>query len=132
EDAAGLVPVVIVQIRSLPGRAATFVSDKGETWVQTDNQRQLPAVPFKASIKPGSFSSLFLVPDDYAHSFRVRPGRYLPQALVELAELAQVAVVTVGIAARLLADVDLVVARGAALAHERLRVVRIVDRHRAI
>jgi len=74
-DTAGIVPIVIVQIRALPGRAATFVSDKGETWVQTDTQRQLPTVPFKASIKPGSLSSFFLVPDDYAHSFRVRPGQ---------------------------------------------------------
>ena len=75
EDAADVVPIVIVQIRALPGRAATFVTDSGDTWVQTDNERRMPAVPFKASIKRGSMSSFFLVPDDYARSFRVRRGQ---------------------------------------------------------
>ena len=75
EAAADIVPIVIVQIRALPGRAATFVTDTGETWVQTDSQRQLPNVPFKAGIKAGSMGSSFLVPDDYAHSFRVRRGQ---------------------------------------------------------
>src|SRR6187549_176443 len=54
------------------------------------------------------------------------------QMLLELAELEQVAVVAVGIAGCLLADVDAVVARGTAPANQRLRVVRIVDRHDAI
>ncbi len=71
---ADIVPIVIVQIRALPGRAATFVTASGETWVQTDTQRQLPNVPFNAAIKPGSMGSSFLVPDDYARSFRVRRG----------------------------------------------------------
>ena len=75
EQASDIVPIVIVQIRALPGRAATFVTDEGDTWVQTDTQRQLPDVPFKAAIKPGSMGSAFLVPDDYAHSFRVRRGQ---------------------------------------------------------
>ena len=75
EQASDIVPIVIVQIRALPSRAATFVTDKGETWVQTDTQRQLPNVPFKATIQPGSMGSSFLVPDDYAHSFRVRRGQ---------------------------------------------------------
>ncbi len=75
EQASDLVPIVIVQIRSLPGRAASFVTDKGEVWVQTDTQRRFPDVPFKASIKGGSMGSLFLAPDDYAHSFRVRRGQ---------------------------------------------------------
>ena len=75
EQASDIVPIVIVQIRALPGRAATFVTDQGDTWVQTDTQRQLPDVPFKAAIKPGSMGSAFLVPDDYAHSFRVRRGQ---------------------------------------------------------
>ena len=69
------MPIVIVQIRALPGRAATFVTDTGDIWVQTDTQRQLPDVPFKAAIKPGSMGSSFLVPDDYARSFRVRRGQ---------------------------------------------------------
>jgi hypothetical protein len=75
EDAPDIVPIVIVQIRALPGRGATFVTDKGETWVQTDAQRQWPDVPFKAAIKPGSMGSVFLVPNDYARSFRVRRGQ---------------------------------------------------------
>ncbi len=75
EPASDLVPIVIVQIRAIPGRAATFVTDKGDTWVQTDSQRKLPDVPFKAAIKSGSMGSSFLVPDDYAHSFRVRHGQ---------------------------------------------------------
>lgn len=75
EETADIVPIVIVQIRSLPGRGATFVTDKGETWVQTDAQRQWPSVPFNAAIKPGSMGSSFLVPNDYAHSFRVRRGQ---------------------------------------------------------
>jgi len=75
EQAPELVPIVIVQIRALPGRAATFVTDTGDTWIQTDNQRLLPTVPFKAAIKPGSVSSFFLVPDDFARSFRVRRGQ---------------------------------------------------------
>jgi hypothetical protein len=70
-----VVPIVIVQIRALPGRGATFVTDTGDTWVQTDAQRQWPAAPFKAAIKPGSMGSSFLVPDDYSHSFRVRRGQ---------------------------------------------------------
>jgi len=74
DETAGIVPIVIVQIRTLPGRAATFVTDSGETWVQTDTQRQLPNVPFNAAIKPGSMGSSFLVPDNYARSFRVRRG----------------------------------------------------------
>jgi hypothetical protein len=73
-DTSGIVPIVIVQVRALPGRAATFVTDTGDTWVQTDSQRVLPKPPFKAEIKPGSISSFFLVPEDFARSFRVRHG----------------------------------------------------------
>jgi hypothetical protein len=75
EATPDIVPIVIVQIRALPGRGATFVTDTGDTWVQTDAQRQWPTAPFKAAIKPGSMGSSFLVPDDYAHSFRVRRGQ---------------------------------------------------------
>jgi hypothetical protein len=74
EKTPDIVPIVIVQVRALPGRAATFVTDTGETWIQTDSQHQWPTVPFKAAIKPGSMSSFFLVPDGYARSFRVRRG----------------------------------------------------------
>jgi len=74
QQASDIVPIVIVQIRALPGRGATFVTDKGETWVQTDTRRQWPDVPFKAAIKPGAMGSSFLVPDDYAHMFRVHRG----------------------------------------------------------
>ncbi|HVY64214.1 MAG TPA: hypothetical protein VHH11_05255, partial [Gammaproteobacteria bacterium] len=69
-----IVPIVVVQIRGFEGRPATFVTDKGELWIQTDSQRQLPNAPFKAKIRPGAMSSYFLVPDDYGHSYRVRPG----------------------------------------------------------
>ena len=75
DETPDIVPIVIVQIRALPGRGATFVTDTGDTWVQTDAQRQWPTAPFKAAIKAGSMGSTFLVPDDYAHSFRVRRGQ---------------------------------------------------------
>ena len=75
DAAVDSVPIVIVQVRALPGRAATFVTDTGEIWIQTDSQRQLPAAPFKAAIRPGSMSSFFLVPENYARSFRVRRGQ---------------------------------------------------------
>ena len=74
EAAPAIVPIVIVEIRALPGRAATFISDKGEAWVQTDNQHsQYPQTPFKASIEPGAMSSLFLVPAERGRAIRVRP-----------------------------------------------------------
>jgi hypothetical protein len=67
------VPIVIVQIRSLPGHAATFVTDQGDVWVETDKPRsQYPQTPFKASIEPGAMSSFFLVPENRGRAIRVR------------------------------------------------------------
>jgi len=64
-----------VQVRVLPGRGATFVTDNGDTWVQTDTYRNgFPQTPFKASIEPGAMSSFFLVPAGQAHAVRVRHG----------------------------------------------------------
>ncbi len=68
-----ILPVVIVQIRSSPGHAATFVTDQGDVWVQTDRPlARYPQTPFKASIQPGAMSSLFLVPENPGGSIRVR------------------------------------------------------------
>ncbi len=73
EAAPAILPVVIVEIRAQPGRAATFISDKGDAWVQTDNQHSAyPQTPFKASIEPGAMSSFFLVPTDHGRAIRVR------------------------------------------------------------
>ncbi len=74
EATPAILPVVIVEIHALPGRAATFISDKGDAWVQTDNQHsQYPQTPFNASIEPGAMSSFFLVPTDRGRAIRVRP-----------------------------------------------------------
>jgi hypothetical protein len=73
EAAPESVPIVIVQIRSLPGHAATFVTDQGDVWVETDKPRsQYPQTPFKASIEPGAMSSFFLVPENRGRAIRVR------------------------------------------------------------
>jgi len=68
-----IVPIVVVQIRSSPGYAATFVTDKGDVWVQTDKPfAQYPRTPFKASIEPGAMSSFFLIPENRGRAIRVR------------------------------------------------------------
>jgi hypothetical protein len=68
-----IVPIVIVQIRSLQGHAARFVTDKGDVWVQTDKPlAQYPQTPFRASIEPGAMSSFFLVPENRGRAIRVR------------------------------------------------------------
>src|SRR4051794_39966611 len=56
----------------------------------------------------------------------------LVEVLIEPAEIAQVAIVAIGVARGLLCDVDVVVASRAAFTDERLRVVRVVDRDRAL
>jgi hypothetical protein len=72
-EKAGIVPIVVVQVRGLQGRPTTFVTDSGDTWIQTDSNRlQLPATPFKASIEPGAMSSSFLVLNDHGRAIRVR------------------------------------------------------------
>jgi hypothetical protein len=72
-----IVPIVIVGIRSLPGREATFMAENGTSWVQTDSQRLvgLPDTPFAAEIKPGAMGSYFLVPTERGRAVRVRPVR---------------------------------------------------------
>jgi len=71
----GIVPIVVVGIRALPGREATFTTEDGTRWVQTDSQRlvSLPDTPFDAEIKPGTMGSSFLVPKERGRAIRVRP-----------------------------------------------------------
>jgi hypothetical protein len=73
----GIVPVVVVGMRALPGREATFTTEDGVAWVQTDSQRLvgLPATPFTAEIRPGAMGSYFLVPTERGRAVRVRPVR---------------------------------------------------------
>lgn len=72
--AAERMPIVIVGVRTLPGRETTFTAQDGTTWVQTDSQRVagLPETPFDAEIKPGAMGSNFLVPKDRGRAVRVR------------------------------------------------------------
>jgi hypothetical protein len=70
-----IVPLVIVGVRALPGRGATFTTEDGQVWIQTDTQRVLyPDVPFSAELKPGAMGSYFLVPKD-RRAVRVRQQR---------------------------------------------------------
>jgi hypothetical protein len=74
-EAPAIVPIVVVGIRALPGRNATFTTEDGQIWVQTDGQStNFPDVPFAAEIKPGAMGSSFLVPKDRARAVRVRRG----------------------------------------------------------
>ncbi|HXS80002.1 MAG TPA: hypothetical protein VN818_06935 [Gammaproteobacteria bacterium] len=70
-----IVPIVVVGVRTLQGRATTFTTQDGAAWVQTDSQRLvgLPAPPFEAELKPGLVGSTFLVPKNGARAIRVRP-----------------------------------------------------------
>jgi len=72
-----IVPVVVVGMRALPGRAATFTTEDGAAWVQTDSQQLvgLPDTPFAAEIRPGAMGSYFLVPTERGRAVRVRPVR---------------------------------------------------------
>jgi hypothetical protein len=64
-----------VGVRALPNRGATFTTDSGDIWVQTDSRDgRLPDAPFDAEIKPGAMSSFFLVPKDSGRAVRVRRG----------------------------------------------------------
>ena len=73
-SADGVVPMVIVAVRALPGRETSFTTQDGRTWVQTDSQRiyGLPDTPFDAEIKAGAVGSKFLVPKDGGRAIRVR------------------------------------------------------------
>jgi hypothetical protein len=69
------VPIIVVGVRALPGRNATFTTEDGQIWVQTDSQNtNFPDVPFAAEIKPGAMGSSFLVPKDRSRAVRVRRG----------------------------------------------------------
>lgn len=72
-----IVPVIVVGMRALPGREATFTTEDGVAWVQTDSQRVvgLPDTPFAAEIKPGTMGSYFLVPTERGRAVRVRRVR---------------------------------------------------------
>ena len=69
-----VTPIVIVSVRTLPGRETSFTTKDGATWVQTDSQRiyGLPETPFDAELKPGVVGSTFLVPKVGARAIRVR------------------------------------------------------------
>jgi hypothetical protein len=71
-DAA--VPIVVVGVRTLPGRETSFTADNGVVWLQTDSQRlvNMPDTPFDAEIKPGAMGSYFLVPKERGRAIRVR------------------------------------------------------------
>jgi hypothetical protein len=68
------VPIVVVSVRSLPGRETSFTTKDGATWVQTDSQRiyGLPDTPFDAELKPGAVGSTFLVPKTGTRAIRVK------------------------------------------------------------
>jgi hypothetical protein len=77
EALEGIIPIVIIGTRALPGRETTFLLADGTSWVQTDSQRinGLPDTPFDAELKPGAIGSYFLVPKDRGRAIRVRPVR---------------------------------------------------------
>jgi hypothetical protein len=70
------IAIVVVGVRSLPGRETAFTTEDGATWVQTDSQRVvgLPATPFEAELEAGAMGSNFLVPKNGARAIRVRPA----------------------------------------------------------
>lgn len=69
-----IIPIVVVSVRSLPGRETSFTTKDGATWVQTDSQRiyGLPDTPFDAELKPGAVGSTFLVPKTGSRAIRVK------------------------------------------------------------
>jgi hypothetical protein len=69
-----MIPIVVVSVRSLPGRETSFTTKDGATWVQTDSQRiyGLPDTPFDAELKPGAVGSTFLVPKTGSRAIRVK------------------------------------------------------------
>lgn len=69
-----ITSIVVVTVRTLPGRETTFTTADGATWAQTDSQRiyGLPEVPFDAELKPGAVGSTFLVPKTGGRAIRVK------------------------------------------------------------
>lgn len=58
------IRVRIVSVRRDNTANATFVTDDGQVWRQTDGRRvNLDEPPFAAEIRPGALGSSFLVPD---------------------------------------------------------------------
>ena len=74
DDEDRVVPIVIVGMRTLPGRETTFTAEDGGIWIQTDSQRVvgMPEPPFEAEIRPGAIGSSFLVPKERGRAVRVR------------------------------------------------------------
>jgi hypothetical protein len=61
----GVVPIIVLSTRALPGHGVEFTTDRGDVWVQSDTQPlQLPATPFNARIESGTFGSVFLIPEN--------------------------------------------------------------------
>jgi hypothetical protein len=69
-----VIPIVVVNVRTLQGRETSFTTQDGSTWVQTDSQRisGLPDTPFDAELKPGAVGSTFLVPKSSKRAIRVK------------------------------------------------------------
>jgi len=66
-------PVVVVGMRKYPGRSATFMTDKGDVWIQIGAESvYLPKVPFDAELRPASMGTYFLRPSDYGWRVQVR------------------------------------------------------------
>ncbi|MBN1239889.1 MAG: DUF3237 family protein [Gammaproteobacteria bacterium] len=64
--------VTVVEVRRRR-TDAIFVTEEGETWLQTDGRRFFaPDVPFEAEIRPGALGSNFLVPLSGGRAIRVR------------------------------------------------------------
>jgi nucleoid-associated protein YgaU len=72
--AKDVIPIVIVSVRTVPGRETSFTTKDGATWMQTDSQRLygLPDTPFDAELKPGAVGSTFLVPKSGKRAIRVK------------------------------------------------------------
>jgi hypothetical protein len=72
--AKDIVPILVVSVRTLPGRETSFTTQDGAMWVQTDSQRiyGLPDTPFEAELKPGAVGSTFLVPKIGSRAIRVK------------------------------------------------------------
>jgi hypothetical protein len=66
--------IVIVGVRTLPGRETTFTAEDGTAWVQTDSQQLpgLPDTPFDAVLTRGALGSYFLRPTERSRPVRVR------------------------------------------------------------
>lgn len=72
DDDANL-SVVVVSMRKLPGRSASFTTDTGEVWVQIGAEGvYVPKVPFAAELRQASMGTYFLRPSEYGWRVHVR------------------------------------------------------------